>query len=252
MTTSELFLMLEKKNINIRPDDADALRMIMRQIEDESGALLARAGESAARATSEVTERHDGAMRLVSDAYGAVRRARASVVTMLDEFRASGILREYSFAFSAEELRKLRRGFARLCGELGGEMAVLSASVGRMGVEAARMSELARRAHESALELKYAALADELIGRSRSFSEPAEAEKAAESARHAAGALTAAAEAAATATEELAAALTASETALGISEVRDAETKEATPGRFFAVMSKCAGVLDGISSFETD
>lgn len=254
MTMNELFLLLEKKNINIRPDDTDAFKMILRQLDDEDGAQLARARELARSVVSETSKRCDDAKRFISDIDASIPRARASVVGMLDECRKHGILREYSFGFSADEVNFVRLCFARLCGELSRETSILSAAVGRTGIEAERMSELSRQARALALEFKYAAVADALLGRTRDGSEientsvGADIVEAGRRAEKAGEALTAAMGRASAAAEELSATLSASEAALGFIEVSESAEREAMPGRFFALMSKCAGVLGNISA----
>ena len=163
MTRDEIFLLLEKNQISMRPDDGAAIDAIEKYINGDA-AELPDADEELAKLDSSIDNAADAAEEVYRDASATAKEAERTLRGLLDDWNSHAVLRDFAFAFSAEERRYVVNSFSDACQRLRGIMSEMSALSGRAGEAASMLRGCAADASLLAAELRYAAIAARILG----------------------------------------------------------------------------------------
>ena len=164
MTRDEIFNLLEKNQISMRPDDGAALEIIERYVNAEDSGTCAEVSEELAKLDESIDKAADAAESVYRGASEAAMHAVGTIRYMLDGWGTRSILRDFAFSFSYDERRYIANTFSDTCAVLQADMTEMSSVYGRAGEAAAMLRSCAADASSLASELKYAALAARLKG----------------------------------------------------------------------------------------
>ncbi len=163
MTRDEIFLLLEKNQISMRPDDGVALEIIEKYMNEDDGGASGDISRELEKLDASIDEAADAAESVYHVASDSAGHAVATIRRLLDGWNARSILRDFAFSFSADERRYIANSFSDVCISLQGDMAVMSAVYGRAGEAASMLRQCASDALSLASELKYAAITARLM-----------------------------------------------------------------------------------------
>ena len=158
MTRDEIFSLLEKNQISMRPDDGAAISVIEKYVNGDDGEAPTAAEEMTALDAA-IDEAADAAESVYRDAEEAINDTAATIRRLLDGWNARAVLRDFAFSYSAEERRYVVNSFIDMCPRLRNGMSEMSVLSGRAGEAATMLRDCSAKAQMLASELKYASLA---------------------------------------------------------------------------------------------
>ncbi len=161
MTRDEIFLLLEKNQISMRPDDGAALAIIEKYLNageaDDGGT-----GDELVALDAAIDEAADAAEEVYRDAGAAADATDEIICRLIDGWNAHAVLRDFAFSYSADERRYVVNSFADMCPKLRTGMSEMSALSGKAGEAVAMLRGCSAQAQTLASELRYAAIAARL------------------------------------------------------------------------------------------
>lgn len=110
MTRDEIFSLLEKNQISMRPDDGAAISVIEKYVNGDDGETPTAAEEMTALDAA-IDEAADAAESVYRDAEEAINDTAATIRRLLDGWNARAVLRDFAFSYSAEERRYVVNSF---------------------------------------------------------------------------------------------------------------------------------------------